>query len=100
MLVVGQAGGAAYLFGGRTANAMKAKGCESGTPDLLILEAGIDQTHGLAVELKIGTNTLSDQQVAWFKFARAKGWRCEVVRSLKQFVALVHEHTSGVVVLD
>ena len=58
LLVVGQAGGVAYLFGGRTANAFKAKGVEPGVPDLLILEAGADGTHGLAVELNIDDNEL------------------------------------------
>ena len=92
LLVVGTAGGAAYLYGGRTANAMKAKGVEPGQPDLLILEAGADGTHGLAVELKIGKNDLSEAQHAWFARARGKKWRCAVVRSLEEFISLVEEH--------
>ena len=100
LLVCGQAGGSAYLFGGRTANALKARGVEPGTPDLLVLEPGFSGMHGLAVELKIDDNDLSDAQRAWFTRARAKGWRCEVVKSLQEFVALVHEHQSGVIVLD
>ena len=58
LLVCGQAGGAAYLFGGRTANVLKARGVEPGTPDLLVLEPGFSGMHGLAVELKIGDNDL------------------------------------------
>ena len=102
LLVCGQAGGAAYLFGGRTrsANALKARGMEPGTLDLFVLEPGFSGMHGLAVELKIGDNDLSDAQRAWFTRARAKGWRCEVVKSLQEFVALVHEHQSGVIVID
>lgn len=94
LLVVGTAGGAAYKFGGRTANAMKAKGVEPGQPDLLILTPGGDGTYGLAIELKIGKNELSEAQRAWFARARAKNWRCGEARSLEEFVALVHEHQS------
>ena len=50
------------LFGGRTANALKARGVEPGTPDLLVLEPGCSGMHGLAVELKIDDNDLSDAQ--------------------------------------
>ena len=76
--MVGQAGGVAYLFGGRTANALKAKGVEPGVPDLLILEAGADGTHGLAVELNIDDNELD----------RVRG----VVRdALELVVALPHD---------
>ena len=88
------------MHGGRTAKALKAKGVEAGIPDFLILEAGADGTHGLAVEFKIDTNRLSDEQAEWFVRARAKKWRCEVVRSFSEFVALVREHQSGVIFLS
>ena len=64
-----------------------------------MLEAGADGTHGLAVELKISKNTMSGTQLAWFASARAKGWRCEAVWSLAEFVTLVDEHT-GVIFLE
>ena len=99
-LVVGHAGGAAYLHGGRTANALKAKGVTPGIPDLLILEPGFDGTHGLAVELKIDGNGLSADQRAWFEKGRAKQWRCVEARSLDQFQALVREHQTGVIEID
>ena len=88
------------MHGGRTWKAMQAKGAEPGVPDLLILEAGADGSHGLAVELKVEKNTLSDAQRAWFARAQAKGWRCEVANSVEEFVQLVQEHVSGVVVID
>lgn len=100
LLVCGQAGGARYLHGGRTANAQKAKGVEPGIPDLLVLEPGPDGTHGLAVEFKIGANRLSAEQWAWFQRGRAKRWRCAVVRSVDEFVALIASHTAPVIELD
>jgi len=59
----------------------EASGCRPGRADLLVLEAGADGTHGLAVELKVGGNGLLDSQVAWLARAQLKGWRTEVVRS-------------------
>ena len=59
--------------------------CRPGRADLLVLEAGADGTHGLAVELKVGGNGLLDSQVAWLARAQLKGWRTEVVRSLDEF---------------
>ena len=100
LLVVGHAGGAAYLHGGRTANALKAKGVTPGIPDLLILEPGFDGTHSLAVELKIDGNGLSADQRAWFEKGRARQWRCVEARSLDQFQALVREHQTGVIEID
>jgi hypothetical protein len=42
--VDGSPGGAAFMKG-----AHKARGCRPGRADLLVLEAGADGTHGLAV---------------------------------------------------
>ena len=98
LLVCGQAGGARYLNGGRTANAQKAKGVDPGIPDLLVLEPGGDGTHGLAVEFKVNGNKLSAEQRAWFARGRAKRWRCVVVRSVEEFVAALGSHAA--IVLD
>lgn len=95
-LVDGSANGAVYKYGARTANAMKARGCTPGRPDLLVLEHGADGSPGLAVELKIGRNQLSDAQRAWFARAEKRGWRCEVIRSIVAFQTLVREHVTGV----
>ena len=90
LLVCGQAGGARYLNGGRTANAQKAKGVDPGIPDLLVLEPGGDGTHGLAVEfkvnsLKVNGNKLSAEQRAWFARGRAKRWRFCCILSSKRY---------------
>ena len=101
LLVCGQAGGARYLNGGRTANAQKAKGVDPGIPDLLVLEPGADGTHGLAVEFKVGGNQLSAVQREWFVRGRAKRWRCAVVKSVEEFISLIGDHMPpAVIVLD
>lgn len=98
LVVVGTAGGAHYAGGPRQAVAMKKRGVEPGIPDLLILEPGADGSHGLAVELKVRAAALRPAQQAWFEKARAKRWRCEVVRGnsptdgLVNFKQLVRQH--------
>ena len=91
ILVDGSPGGAAFMK-----SAHKARGCRPGRADLLVLEAGADGTHGLAVELKIGGNGLQSSQVAWLARARLKGWRTEVVRTaLDEFCKVVCVHIGG-----
>ena len=91
ILVDGSPGGAAFMKG-----AHKARGCRPGRADLLVLEAGADGTHGLAVELKIGGNGLQSSQVAWLARARLKGWRTEVVRTLRdEFCKVVRARIGG-----
>lgn len=91
-MVDGSPGGAVYKYGGRTANAMKARGCRAGRPDLLILEQGADGAPGLAVELKIGENTLSDPQALWLSQVAARGWRVAVARTYGEFKQHVLNH--------
>ena len=90
ILVDGSPGGAAFMK-----SAHKARGCRPGRADLLVLEAGADGTHGLAVELKIGGNGLQSSQVAWLARARLKGWRTEVVRTLDEFCKVVRARIGG-----
>ena len=87
LLVDGSPGGAAFCKGAHTA-----RGCRPGRADLLVLEPGGDGAHGLAVELKIGSNSLSDKQRRWLARAEAKGWRVGVARSLCEFQQLVRDH--------
>ena len=68
------------------------RGCEPGQPDMLLLEEGADGAVGLAIELKIGDNGLQPAQVRWFARLRARRWRCEVIKSLDRFQAVVSEH--------
>ena len=85
IFIDGSPGGAAFMKGAHTA-----RGCRPGRADLLVLEAGADGTHGLAVELKIGKKCLQDSQVAWLARARCKGWRTGVARSLAEFKQIDH----------
>lgn len=86
-----------YKNGARTAASLKRRGVEAGVPDLLILESspyicGRMPSGILAVELKIGTNTLSVKQQAWLDRAASRGHTTAVVRSLESFKSVVMEH--------
>ena len=87
VFVDGSPGGAAFRKG-----AHSARGCRPGRADLLVLEAGVDGKLGLAVELKVGNNSLQDAQAAWLARAQRKKWRTGVARSLEEFIALVRAH--------
>ena len=91
-LVDGSPGGAAFMKG-----AHKARGCRPGRADLLLFKAGADGSHGLAVELKIGSNTLQPAQVDWLERIRNEGWRTGVARSLEEFKSIVVDHVAIVV---
>jgi hypothetical protein len=72
-----------------------ARGCESGTADLLVLRAGHDGSHGLAVELKIKNNHTSQAQKDWAQRIMREGWQHAVVYSLEEFTAVLSLHMSG-----
>ena len=72
--------------------AHKARGCTPGRADILVLEPGGDGKHGLAVELKVGNNYLSNEQRRWLARATCKGWRTGVARSLTEFQKIVRGH--------
>ena len=95
ILVDGSPGGSAFKTG-----AHKARGCNRpGRPDLLVLEPGGDGSHGLAVELKVNGNIVSEEQQAYLQRLKAKGWRVGVVRDeLNEFIRLVKMHLNSVCV--
>ena len=94
ILVDGSPGGCAFKSG-----AHKARGCNRpGRPDLFVLEPGGDGSHGLAVELKVGGNVVSEAQQTYLMRLKSKGWRVGVVRELAEFIKLVNLHLNSVCV--
>ena len=57
-------------------NALRKRGAHDGTWDILIFRKGGDGTAGLAIELKIKPNKLSEDQVNWGERMEKEGWRC------------------------
>lgn len=47
-----------------------------GAPDFIVLEAGADGSHGLAIEFKCGRDYMKDAQLDWFERLKSRGYRC------------------------
>ena len=76
-------------------SAMKAKGCYTGFPDLIIFAPGADGTHALTVELKVGRNSLTAEQGIWKEKLLEAGYAHAVVYTLEEFTAVVEAHVHG-----
>ena len=62
--------------GGASMDRYKREGLHPGAPDLMILEEGGRGEHGIAIELKIGNNTLSEEQELTGELLKRKRWGC------------------------
>ena len=84
---------AQYKNGAQTAAGLARRGVEAGVPDLLILEKPPGRRKGiLAVELKIGKNSVSAKQQLWLDRAAERGHATSVVYTLTEFKAAVQAH--------
>jgi hypothetical protein len=72
----------------RLAAIFKGLGWKPGFPDLACY-APRGPFAGLALELKVGTNTTSDTQVEWLEVLKAALWRVAVVRTLDEALAIL-----------
>lgn len=73
----------------KTAVTLKREGVVSGVPDLFLSIPRADW-HGMYLELKAGNNDLTMNQDIFFMMAQKQGYKCEVVRSLDQFIREVN----------
>jgi hypothetical protein len=64
---------------------LKREGVVSGVPDLF-LSLARGEWHGMYLELKSGSNDLTANQDMFFIMARKQGYKCEVIRTLDQFI--------------
>lgn len=83
--------------GGRSAaeaGILKATGVMPGVPDF-ILPFPCLAVSGLAIELKAGSNTLTDEQRSWLGNASQNKWIVGVARSLDEFRVLVDAFLMG-----
>ena len=68
-------------------------GVKSGVPDIMIL----DQRHGfngLAIELKVGRNKQSENQIFWEEKLTKCGWKYITTYSLDEFIQIVDDYYS------
>lgn len=70
---------------------LKDKGQKKGVPDCLIFEARKGYA-GFAIELKVGKNKPSEDQIFWLNALRARNWKVLVTKSLDEFIAEVDNY--------
>jgi len=76
------------------AGKLKAMGTKPGYPDLT-LPRRHTRWHGLAIELKSPTGSVSPDQKDWLNAFVADGWLVTVCRSLDEFIAVLHVFLEG-----
>ena len=67
---------------------LKKMGVKSGVPDCLIFEPR-GPFVGLAIELKVGYNKVTDNQDRWIQSLRKRGWHCAIIYDLDDLISLV-----------
>jgi len=78
----------------RLAGIWKALGVKAGVPDLLTFWPGVDNTPGLALELKAPGKTAkpSAEQKVWLDHFAGLGWRTACLNDLNEIIALYTSH--------
>ena len=92
----------AYMFsipnGGQrhvaVAGKLKAEGVKPGVPDVF-LPVSSGSYHGLFIEMKVGKNRPTDNQVRWIKRLRKLGHRAVVCYSADEAIEIVKEYLGG-----
>jgi hypothetical protein len=69
----------------RTAMRLKKEGTLAGVPDLF-LSIPRNDWHGFYIEMKAGKNKLTEEQEKFFTASQKHNYKCQVVRSLDQFM--------------
>ena len=77
-----------------TAGKMKAMGVQRGITDVMVFEPRMNNA-GLAIELKIKPNKPTPDQRQVLQALEARGWLCQVVFDLDEFVALVDAYLAA-----
>ncbi len=93
--------GASYGGGGgrwNIAKRMKEEGVRSGVPDIflpVVKERGMhspDVESGLWIEMKVGKNKPSEQQMWWLKELELQGYRAMVCYSAEEAIAEIEDY--------
>lgn len=77
-----------------TAINLKREGVVSGVPDMF-LSIPRGEWHGFYLELKAGVNELTQNQDLFFMLAQKQMYKCEVIRSLDQFIREINYYLTA-----
>lgn len=73
----------------REAAKFKAMGTRAGCPDLQIYRRN-GSYAGLAIEIKVGDNKPTDNQISFMRELTAQGWFCIVINHMDLFIKTVN----------
>ncbi len=77
-----------------TAMRMKAEGQKSGVPDIC-LPVPCKKYHGLYIEMKVGKNKPSANQLWWIEQLQAQGYRVDVCYGWGEAVKVIVDYVIG-----
>jgi hypothetical protein len=92
ILYCGSMGGQYQKFHSQR-NKAKATGYKRGFPDLFIYEPRGDY-HGLAIELKVGYNKPTNEQLAWIEELSERGYKAIVANGLDETIVTIEKYLS------
>tara|TARA_R100000655_G_scaffold4623_3_gene14948 strand:+ start:1883 stop:2215 length:333 start_codon:yes stop_codon:yes gene_type:complete len=72
-------------------NKAKASGYKRGFPDLFIYEPR-NNYHGLAIELKVGYNKPTNEQLAWIEELNERGYKAHVCTGIEETLKVINNY--------
>ena len=70
---------------------LKRQGVKSGVPDLLLLVPN-DKYIGLAIEMKVGKNKATENQLRWLKFLKKQGYKTCICYGAEEGIKVIKEY--------
>lgn len=77
-----------------TAGRLKAEGVKSGVPDLC-LPVARGKYHGLYIEMKVGKNKPTENQVKWISALLEQGYQAKVCYGWQDAAAVIERYLKG-----
>lgn len=73
------------------ATRLKREGTKAGVSDLF-LTIPSKSYHGMWIEVKTAKGKMSDKQLDWFEKQAYMGYKCEIVRSIDDFIKIINDY--------
>ena len=78
----------------------KKSGYKKGFPDLFIYEIskiGVKLYAGCAIELQVGYNKATNEQIWWRDQLRDRGYKAEICNGIDEALALINRYLEGII---
>jgi hypothetical protein len=93
VLYCGSMGGQYQKFHSQR-NKAKATGYKRGFPDIMIYEP-VGKWHGLAIELKVGYNRATKEQLWWRDELNKRGYVAEICNGIDETLIIIDKYLKG-----